>query len=282
MRRRQYLLLVVLTIVAGLVGGAVSSWVLMARIAVAEETKQDGDDSLGLKILKEIYEGDKKQHGKKIVTAEEFRLVDGDGNHRSSLSLSPDGNSFLTLCDKDGTPAISIYASSTGGGLVLHAKGVPRAYLWVVPESKSVALGLCDKDGKARIEFMVAHGIPMISDGSPFIVLRNKAGDSIWQAPPGQFASSSRWSKPTFRSSSGSTYHSIGDNHWIKSKSNDGNIIILEDGSTWEVSPLDRIDCILWLPLTDIVVAESNNPLYPYRLINSDDGETVEAKLLSD
>ena len=58
--------------------------------------------------------------------------------------------------------------------------------------------------------------------------------------------------------------------HWVKSKSNDGSIVILEDGSVWRVSYIDIIDSLLWL-LTDNVVACDD------KLINTDDGTTVEA-----
>lgn len=54
MSSRHFLLLVVLSVVAGLVGGAVSSWVLMSA---TRETKQ--------------YD--------KLVAAQEFRLVDAEG-----------------------------------------------------------------------------------------------------------------------------------------------------------------------------------------------------------
>ena len=65
--------------------------------------------------------------------------------------------------------------------------------------------------------------------------------------------------------------------HWIKSKSDDGAIITLEDGSVWQVDPLDRIDASLWLPITDITVVESDDG---YLLVNTDDGEKARAELL--
>jgi hypothetical protein len=73
-------------------------------------------------------------------------------------------------------------------------------------------------------------------------------------------------------------YINTGDGHWIKSKSDDGDIITLEDGSIWQVDLLDRIEAKLWLPLTDITVIES---AIGYLLINTDDGEQAHAKLLS-
>lgn len=60
------------------------------------------------------------------------------------------------------------------------------------------------------------------------------------------------------------------DGHWIESVSSDGRIVILEDGSVWEVDAVDRIDSMLWLPVTEIVACDD-------KLINTDDGETVDA-----
>jgi len=59
--------------------------------------------------------------------------------------------------------------------------------------------------------------------------------------------------------------------HWIQSVSSDGRIVILEDGSVWEVNPIDRIDSMLWLPTSDIVACED-------KLINTDDNESVDAR----
>jgi hypothetical protein len=56
--------------------------------------------------------------------------------------------------------------------------------------------------------------------------------------------------------------------HWIDSNEQNGEIIILEDGSVWEIS--DTLDSFLWLPLTSITVC-------PYSLINTDDNEQVDA-----
>jgi hypothetical protein len=60
------------------------------------------------------------------------------------------------------------------------------------------------------------------------------------------------------------------DGHWIKSVSSDGEIVVLEDGSVWQVDSADAIDSALWLPITNIVACDD-------KLINTDDGETVEA-----
>ena len=63
------------------------------------------------------------------------------------------------------------------------------------------------------------------------------------------------------------------DGHWVDSVSNDGTIVKLEDGSVWEVDPVDAIDSALWLPTTDIIACDD-------KLINTDDNEKVSAKRL--
>jgi hypothetical protein len=61
--------------------------------------------------------------------------------------------------------------------------------------------------------------------------------------------------------------------HWIKSVQADGKIVILEDGSVWEVDDVDMVDTALWLATEEIVVCDD-------KLINTDDDETVDAKRL--
>ena len=58
--------------------------------------------------------------------------------------------------------------------------------------------------------------------------------------------------------------------HWIDTVSSDGSIIKLEDGSIYEISAVDVVTSALWLPITEIVSCDD-------KLINTDDGETVEA-----
>ena len=74
-------------------------------------------------------------------------------------------------------------------------------------------------------------------------------------------------------------YAGVGSGHWIQSVSTGGKIIKLEDGSLWEISPIDTIYTGIWLPISNITVIIDGGP-YPYKLINTDDGESVNAKYL--
>lgn len=76
-------------------------------------------------------------------------------------------------------------------------------------------------------------------------------------------------------------YAMTGDGHWIREVRDRGKYVFLEDGSKWEISAIDRIDTVLWLPTTAINVSEeSDDPYYDYTLINEDDNESVSAKFL--
>jgi hypothetical protein len=69
----------------------------------------------------------------------------------------------------------------------------------------------------------------------------------------------------------GSRYSGCDSGHWVQSVSNDGQIVILEDGSVWQVDPVDAIDSMLWLPVDSIVACDD-------KLINTDDNESVSAR----
>jgi len=56
--------------------------------------------------------------------------------------------------------------------------------------------------------------------------------------------------------------------HWIQDIKGDGKILILEDGSMWEVSDVDTVTTSIWLPISNVVTCSD-------KIINVDDGETV-------
>lgn len=60
------------------------------------------------------------------------------------------------------------------------------------------------------------------------------------------------------------------DSHWLQKVANDGQLLILEDRSTWKVSPVDAIHTMLWLPTQNVLVCGN-------RIINGSDGKAVRA-----
>jgi len=78
------------------------------------------------------------------------------------------------------------------------------------------------------------------------------------------------------------TYSGLGGGHWIAEKIERGKQIRLEDGSLWKISVRHRLRTMLWETSQQITVAENDDLLYPYRLINQNTGDVVEAELVSD
>jgi len=74
-------------------------------------------------------------------------------------------------------------------------------------------------------------------------------------------------------------YVGVGRKHWVKEKIDSGAFIKLEDGSLWQISAIDKINTMLWLPTDNVVVIESKNPQYPYKLVGERDA--AEARLVS-
>ena len=70
--------------------------------------------------------------------------------------------------------------------------------------------------------------------------------------------------------------------HWIQENIDSVSMIVLEDGSIWKIDPIDKIEAMLWLPISNITIVTSNNgsPGYDYLLINTVDGEKAHAKYL--
>lgn len=78
----------------------------------------------------------------------------------------------------------------------------------------------------------------------------------------------------------GGVYINLGGGHWISKVIDGGRFVLLEDGSLWEISSIDRINTAIWLPITDIMVLENQAGVFPYTLVNTDDRETAEAKYI--
>jgi hypothetical protein len=87
---------------------------------------------------------------------------------------------------------------------------------------------------------------------------------------------------PKVAGSAQAAYLGSSGGHWIKSKAGNGSMIVLEDGSIWEISSIDRINTSLWLPITNITVLKAPQPMgdYKYVLVNKDDGEKALAKFI--
>lgn len=58
------------------------------------------------------------------------------------------------------------------------------------------------------------------------------------------------------------------DGHWINSVTSNGEMVILEDGSVWQVNVLDTIRTMLWLPVSRVTICGD-------RMINNSNSQTA-------
>lgn len=73
-------------------------------------------------------------------------------------------------------------------------------------------------------------------------------------------------------------YLGVGSGDWVQQKIDRGRILILEDGSIWEVFSTDIKDSARWSLLSEITLIKET-PHY-YRLTNTNDGESISARFL--
>jgi len=60
----------------------------------------------------------------------------------------------------------------------------------------------------------------------------------------------------------------------IRQKTDDGSVIILDDGSVWKVDPYDRYDSRFWSRYDNIIVKDDESAL-----INTDVGEKLATRI---
>lgn len=68
--------------------------------------------------------------------------------------------------------------------------------------------------------------------------------------------------------------------HRIEANYNDGSMIVLEDGSMWEIDPVDQMISTSWNFSAIITVSASYGGRYDYVLSNSEDGKEVRANFI--
>lgn len=127
--------------IAGMAGGMVSISLWNDREAFAEKSSKE----------------------KRVVTAEDFHLVDREGKMRAALFVSAKGEPGFALFDKEGKDHLL---------LMLNADG-------------SAVIDLLDSAGASRARLALANdgtpGLTLIGD--PTVTLLDKAKQPLWKAP---------------------------------------------------------------------------------------------------
>lgn len=167
MTRRQYFGALLVLSVSGLIGGALSVWLLPGRVAWAQEPA-----------------------GREL-RAESFVLVDANGQTRGSLSLSETGQPTLVLNDEALNPRAGI--ALEGGDPTLwfrDAEGRLRTEFFLLQGEPNLGLydgeteaaaGLAVWRGQPQVWTMDADGVPRggitVHDGDPRLWLADAEGN---------------------------------------------------------------------------------------------------------
>ncbi|MDA2928493.1 hypothetical protein MYX84_00870 [Acidobacteria bacterium AH-259-O06] len=152
MNRTQYASLLVLAMVCGLVGGAISTWLLMAQSVLAQASPQ------------------------KVIEAEEFRVVGEDGTMLWRVGATPQGHAAMNLFNKQGSSSI-LLAWDTDNTPFIRFLG-PDARLdlglnWYISGEITPGLNLYDTDGNLRATFAVS------ARGDPFLLFLDPDGGVV-------------------------------------------------------------------------------------------------------
>ena len=145
MNKKQYLSLLFATIISSLVGGAGFSWLFSGQQASA-------------------------QNNSKIISAQEFRLVDASGNVRALFTDDP---KFAR-----GTPSLMFYDRKNKIRLAVGQYELPAPNIQLSDENGSEVFSLTHFQGTTSMQFnrVFSDGKGM-SGGDPALVLSNNAED---------------------------------------------------------------------------------------------------------
>ena len=105
--------LVIVSLVSGLVGGVLATFLLIGSSVIAQPTAAEIPP---------------------VITAQEFRLVDTQGHLRAILAFSDDGEPYLQLRDAFGTHRVWVGISDETGLAVRDIDGKNQLVLWVDEE----------------------------------------------------------------------------------------------------------------------------------------------------
>lgn len=194
MAKRQYVVMLILALVAGVIGGALSSKILWRQSQTPEDLEL-----------------------KKVIVANEIHLVDHRGRARWVLAFSKEGEPSLTFVNKDGWAPMAMGVNRNGFpffNMVLQPSkgGGPSLSLMDGSMKNRAVLGLWE-DGEPYLTLLDRNGQVRATLGSTEVknpwtganvrrpssslVLFDEEGKIIWSAPqhmvrPIQFSKKNR------------------------------------------------------------------------------------------
>ena len=177
MTRHHFHILMALTVVSGLLGGAASNLLLRAAPALAQGPEVADEVRAQRLVLMGAQGQEKAILGVNENGEPGLVMFDEAGNNRLSLQLN-EGDPDLTLYDADVTPRASFNLSLGQPVLALYdEEAEPRAILAAM--GGDPGMQLYDGTGQSRVQVGSADSEYPIST----ITLCGENGDVLWQAP---------------------------------------------------------------------------------------------------
>ena len=207
-----------------------------------------------------------------------------DGRTRAEMAVY-DYTGSLMVMGKDGSIRAHIGAdvdADVGTVDVYNNRVNLRAKMWA--DANGGRADFLGNDGKSRVMALVnkyGHGLVATWDKDGVLSGILPGVPSTKSTP-----SISTPRSPSSTRRGGGKYSGVSGGHWVSKVIESGKYVILEDNSLWQVSPLDKINSMLWLVTEKITVVENKDGVYllsyPYKLINSDSKNAVEARYLGE
>lgn len=158
MTRTQYAFLVVLVMISGCVGGAVSQRMRATPTAKAAE------------------EPAAKPEAPKVVEAQQFRVLDAKGTIRAVLGMTPTGAAGLLIKDEAGNARVKLEFAPGGATSLAFLDEAGRQRAGFSPHR---GLALSDKTGEKEVVSLRVSGYS--AGGEPELMLGDLAkGGAIW------------------------------------------------------------------------------------------------------
>lgn len=153
---------------------------------------------------------------------------------------------------------------------------IPLNEIMTKREQKSTGLHKLTLDERAALEEWLTFFANTIARESASVTARAAGLSAI---APARSTLSADAAIKIAASATGGNYSGLDQKHAVKEKVDNGSFILLDDGSMWQIAPIDRASSALWLPQDSILVLKNDNLLYPYKLVSGRD--TVEARFLA-
>lgn len=148
MDKKQYVLTLLVAVIAGLVGGVVSSQLFVGVPAFAQKTPQQA----------------------KVIQAEKFELVDRGGKIRGALGVTPEDKVVLILFDKSEKGGILLSVVNGSPSLIVYDKERKARAILSFGSDEEPQLALYDRKG-ALGALMAPSSLGIYSDGNARAVL---------------------------------------------------------------------------------------------------------------